>query len=215
MRKTDKNSPIIHFFLLMDSNPPSYQFNLKNLPQASKIDVIARAWLALKPIHKTKFAVILTAGFLKPGEYFTTVMIKDDPETISPRDELAIAAYLREYLPVDMPFFENLPKNHINQPVVWCRHKSFAEFFQRYKNNSCELFLLDEKGIPFTKYLSAKSTFDNNMCFFLGGRKDIPQKYLKKIKKAATESISLGTKSYLASSCMLKVVYKVEKQFFS
>ena len=51
----------------------------------------------------------------------------------------------------------------------------------------------------------------NSNCFIFGGRHDISAEIEKLVDSIATAKISLGKRSYLASTCITFVLFELEK----
>ena len=73
-----------------------------------------------------------------------------------------------------------------------------------------EAYYLHEKGKNINEEFS-KNNLSDSYVFILGGRHDISKEHENLITKLNITKLSLGDKSYLASTCTTKVLYHLEK----
>ncbi len=196
----------ILFVVILEEEPPKLDFSLKNLPGESKIDVIARNILNLFPRSNSQLSVTYYAIFTKNSPMVLQV------NGLSVRekwyDEIEIAAFIRDALEMSK---EGFKVNSINnkKELQWYTLDDFQHFFKVIIELQFNPIYLHELGEPIeTLQIKGKN---ENLAFILGGRQDISPDHEHYIDKIKAKKINLGEKSYLASTCILKILYEFEK----
>ncbi|NHJ87368.1 MAG: hypothetical protein FK734_18025 [Asgard group archaeon] len=193
----------IAFVIVLEENPPNANFSIKDLPSASKIDVIARCLLNLFPNTIEGINITFYGLFSKSSiRYFT---IHNLPDTNHEYDEIEIASLIKESLNSEIG-----DKASDKALIKWAHQDDFQSFIQLITKKYNSTFYLHEEGILFD-HIDPISLTTNSCCFILGGRQDISQKHEKIIDEFNIQHISLGLKSYLASFCLTSILYKFEK----
>lgn len=197
----------------METEPPPCNFSLKNLPGAAKIDVVARCILATFPEEEQylvprRFSVIFTKG--QPTVLTVKERIAGNPNY----DEIAIAAQIKEAMNTNNNVGET--SSELEEEVEWAKTlcwvkiKNLDGYLQKLKEKDVQFIYLHEEGLPFKEELSSLLN-DQNLLFILGGREDLSREREQILEELGTKKISLGNKSYLASSCISKILYEFEK----
>jgi len=190
------------FLLVLEEPPPSSTFSLKNLPGMSKIDVVSRLVLSLFPSFTTWSCPWLQVIFTKEQPHLLEV--KALPERDMPFDEVEVAALIRATIKA-----EKLPTGC---DFSWRELSSFEQHLQTLTKQGFQLSHLTETGSPletFLPLLQDKSRF----CFLLGGRYDLSEEHTTQLASFGAKKLTLGGKSYLASTCTTYLVYALEKLF--
>lgn len=197
----------ILFVVILEEEPPKPDFSLKNLPGESKIDVIARNILTLFPRNN-----------LKPSVTYYTIFTKNSPMVLQVNgltvreewyDEIEVAAYIRDALAISIEKFKADSINNKNE-LQWYNLNNFQHFFEVITELQYSLIYLHELGESIDTSLQLKRKNENH-AFILGGRQDISTEHEQYLEKTQAKKISLGEKSYLASTCILKILYEIEK----
>lgn len=193
----------ILFVLVMEESVPSQDFSLKDLPGSSKIDVVSRTILSIFPQYSSRLEPELHVVFTKSSHI---LIIKDLVQRKLPYDEIEIAALIKESL---NDFFAEQKQINKNSFLFWQSISDFETYIKKTIANHPTCYYLYEKGIPIDKYLVELKN-DNSYCFILGGRQDISDDHEKIILTQKVGLISLGEKSYLASTCVTAVIFQLE-----
>jgi len=195
----------ITFLLVLEEKVPDVNFSLKNLPGSSKIDVVARNILATFPCI-SDFNVEYIAFFSKnnPASLTVTNLVSRQ----KPYDEIEIASLIKESLK------KNECPNSSNKSALehfkWQSYKDANIFFKEIKEIYESIFYLQENGEPFDDIIPKLQTTDSCL-FIFGGRHDISEGIEKIVYNIATSRVSLGSRSYLASTCITYVLFELEK----
>ena len=195
------NSPsTISFIVVIENEPPQPNFSLKDLPSASKIDVIARNILALFPNQMPNLDVTYYAFFTQktPKVLVVKNLIIDDISL----DEIFIASKIRDALETS--------SGESKEQMIWLSVQDFQTFIENISQENDLLFYLKEDGSSYEKCLT-KTLLDKKTVFILGGRMDISSKHEEILLSLNVEKISLGEKAYLASQCLTLIKYQFEK----
>ena len=188
----------LNFIVVIEDRPPSPDFSLKNLPSASKIDVVARNILALFPNHEPNLIITYYAFFTKDSPKALVVnQIANDYEL---PDEINVASQIKTTFATPSPermYWESFPnfKAFLEQTIVKSNHS---------------IFYLKEDGANYIPYFSPQLLEQRNT-FILGGRKDLSDENEEILLTYAVEKISLGKNPYLASQCLSLITYEFEK----
>jgi tRNA pseudouridine-54 N-methylase len=196
----------VHFLLILEEVPPASNFSLKNLQAASKIDVVARVILALYPRFTKKIDATLDVLFTRDDSYLLKVKgIKDIESHI---DEISIAADIRTLIGLEnsKTDYENL----INLQAEWLSIENLESYLKKSFSNFDGIFYLHETGEPIQEQFNQIKK-SNSFIFILGGRQDISKKREEIILNLGGMKINIGKKPYLASSCLTKIIFLLEK----
>ncbi len=205
---TQENNVIkLRFILLMEENLPSQNFNLKDLPGASKIDVVSRVILSIFPNYTIHLEPELHVIFAKSGHI---LVIRDLAKRDLPYDEIEIAAIIRDSLN-EFYINPNLMSKD-DDLIFWKTIDNFNSYLATTLVEYPFCYYLHERGTPIKNYLDEMQV-NNQLCFILGGRHDIAKDHEKIILNHKVDLINLGEKSYLASTCVTAVIYHLETIF--
>ena len=200
---------VVTFLLVLEEEIPQVTFSLKNLPGSSKIDVVARNILAKFPTNinmAVKYIVLCTKN--NPA----TLTVTNLADREKPYDEIEVASLIKESLQI---FLKQQDKtNNCIDPSLqffsWQHLKDANSLFNQIKNDCESVFYLHENGQPINDIIRNKQIVNSN-CFIFGGRHDISAEIEKLVDSIATAQISLGKRSYLASTCITFVLFELEK----
>ncbi len=197
----------ILFAVILEEEPPKINFSLKNLPGESKIDVISRNVLTLFPRSDLKSSVTYYAIFAKNSP----MVLQVNGLTVREEwyDEIEIASFIREALERPVETFDVDSINTKNE-LQWYSLNNFQHFFEVITELQYNLIYLHELGEPLETSLKLKGTKEN-LAFILGGRQDISTEHEQYLEMIQVKKINLGEKSYLASTCILKILYEIDK----
>ena len=197
----------IVFIVVMESPPPEKNFSLKNLPGSSKIDVVSRNILTLFPNTMELLDLTYIAYFSKNDPTF--LLINNLNIRDIPYDEIEIASILKEQL--QLPLEDYMPEKIQNADISnWYKIDNLESLLNQYINENFEGYFLQETGEHYGKHLEHFSK-GNLFLFVLGGRNDISEENEAIIRRKDFIPISLGEKSYLASTCLLKIISEFRK----
>jgi len=199
----------VTFLLVLEEEIPEVIFSLKNLPGSSKIDVVARNILATFPLF-SNFDVTYIVLFTKNNP--ATLTVTNLAKREKPYDEIEIASLIKESLQISLNQHDKT-NNSVDSSLQffnWQHLKDVKSFFNQIKNASESVFYLHENGHPFNDIIQDLQIV-NSCCFIFGGRHDISAEMEKTVNSITTAQISLGKKSYLASTCIVFVLFELEK----
>ncbi len=200
---------IVTFLLVLEEEIPQMTFSLKNLPGSSKIDVVARNILATFPSYNN-FDVNYIVLFTKNNP--VTLTVRNLTEREKPYDEIEVASLIKESLQIFLKQ-QDETSNCVDpslQFFSWQHLKDIKSLFSHIKNAFESVFYLHENGQPFN-VIKQDIQIVNSCCFIFGGRHDISAEIEKIVDSITTAQISLGKRSYLASTCITFVLYELEK----
>ncbi len=195
----------ITFLLVLEENTPDANFSLKNLPGTSKIDVVSRNILATFPSfidYNVEYIVLFSKNNPK------TLTVSNLVNRINPYDEIEIASLIKESLNTNRD--ANLSPDPSLQYFKWQNVNDLHIFFNNLKETYESIFYLHESGEPFA-YILPKIQTTGSSLFIFGGRHDISDNIEKMVQKISTSRVSLGSRSYLASSCITYVLFELKK----
>jgi len=194
----------ILFVLIMEEKIPAQDFSLKDLPGASKIDVVSRIILSIFPKYTSILEPELQVFFTKSSHILT---IRDLIHRKHPYDEIEIAALLKETL---IDFYIEQKSINKDSLIFWHTVNDFESYLEKIMKDYPSCYYLHEKGDSINNYLE-KMKIDNSSCFILGGRHDISDEHEQIVLAQKVVTINLGEKSYLASTCVTSVIFELEK----
>lgn len=200
---------IVTFLLVLEEEIPQVTFSLKNLPGSSKIDVVARNILATFPLI-SNFDVNYIVLFTKNNPATMTVTNLAKREKLY--DEIEVASLIKDSLQVSLKQHDKT-NNKVDpslQFFTWQHLKDVKSLFKQIKNANESVFYLHENGQPFNDILQDLQIV-NSCCFIFGGRHDISAEMEKIVNSITTAQVSLGKRSYLASTCIVFVLFELEK----
>lgn len=197
----------ILFAVILEEDPPKTNFSLKNLPGESKIDVIARNILTLYPRSNLKSSVTYYAIFTKNSP----MVLQVNGLTIREEwyDEIETAALIRDSIVIPAEKF-NVESINSKNEFQWYNLNNFQHFFEVITALQYSLIYLHELGEPIDTSLKLKGTKEN-LAYILGGRQDISPEHEQYLETIQVKKVNLGDKSYLASTCILKIIYEIDK----
>ena len=197
----------ILFAVILEEEPPKTNFSLKNLPGESKIDVIARNILTLYPRSNLKSSVTYYAIFTKNSP----MVLQVNGLTIREEwyDEIETAALIRDSIVIPAEKF-NVESINSKNEFQWYNLNNFQHFFEVITALQYSLIYLHELGEPIDTSLKLKGTKEN-LAYILGGRQDISPEHEQYLETIQVKKVNLGDKSYLASTCILKIIYEIDK----
>ncbi|NHK31070.1 MAG: hypothetical protein FK730_06940 [Asgard group archaeon] len=196
----------VHFLLILEETPPTSNFSLKNLQGASKIDVVARVILALYPRYTQKIDTSLDVLFTQDEAYLLKARGINDLK--SPIDEISIAADIRTLISLENSSSDN--ENLTNLQAEWLSIVNLESYLKKLFLNYDDIYYLHESGEPFQKQFK-QIIKNDSFVFVLGGRQDISKEHEKIILNLDGMKINIGKKAYLASSCITKIIFSLEK----
>ncbi len=200
---------VVTFLLVLEEEIPQVTFSLKNLPGSSKIDVVARNILATFPSNNN-FAVNYIVLFTKNNP--ATLTVTNLAEREKPYDEIEVASLIKESLQINLK--QQDKTNNCVDPSLqffsWQHLKDVKSLFNQIKNANESVFYLHENGQPFNDIIQNIQII-NSCCFIFGGRHDISVEIEEIVDSITTTQISLGKRSYLASTCITFVLFELEK----
>ncbi|MHA1739743.1 MAG: hypothetical protein ACTSXA_12240 [Candidatus Heimdallarchaeota archaeon] len=191
----------LSFLVVIENEPPQQNFSLKDLPSASKIDVIARNILALFPNQTANLNITYYAFFTQktPKVLVVKNLVIDDSNS----DEIFIASKIRDAL-------EITSSGENDNQMTWISVLDFQSFIETISAKNDVLFYLKEDGSNYVNHLT-KSLLEKKTIFILGGRRDISDIHEEILHSFNIKKISLGKKAYLASQCLSLITYEFEK----
>ncbi|NHJ04437.1 MAG: hypothetical protein EAX90_06410 [Candidatus Heimdallarchaeota archaeon] len=203
---TSEKKEII-FLVIMEAKPPNRDFSLKDLPSASKIDVVARNILTLFPNRNYDLKITYYALFSNENPHILKVTELCSKNSLY--DEIEIASILKEKMHIPLDTFSSDSYQQVNG-IKWFQKANLETFLKIISKNETKIFYLHESGKSYRNFLE---TFEvnKNFLFILGGREDISEENEKIIDEFKIQRINLGNISYLASTCLLKIVFEFEK----
>ncbi|MBU5574986.1 MAG: tRNA (pseudouridine(54)-N(1))-methyltransferase TrmY [Candidatus Aenigmarchaeota archaeon] len=176
------------FILYLNKARTDEKFNIDDLPSSGgRMDVLCRAvtsslWLSHSLREETKLIGVLNGPPNPPvSVYFNSNTMK----FVSP-DERSISFWIKKAL-------AQIGKT--TRSGIYAERKSFQEIIKELKD--MPIYILHESG----KNIFEVKILDNPV-FILGDHIGIPKKDENFAMRYAKEKISLGKKSYLASSCI-------------
>ncbi len=200
---------VVTFLLVLEEEIPQVTFSLKNLPGSSKIDVVARNILATFPLI-SNFDVNYIVIFTKNNP--ATLTVTNLAEKENPYDEIEVASLIKKSLQIFLK--QRDETSNYDDPSLqffsWQHLKDVKLIFNRIKNDYKSVFYLHESGQPFSNIIQ-NIQIVNSCCFIFGGRHDISAEIEKIVDSITTTKISLGKRSYLASTCIAFVLFELEK----
>jgi len=200
---------VVTFLLVLEEEIPQVTFSLKNLPGSSKIDVVARNILATFPLI-SNFDVNYIVIFTKNNP--ATLTVTNLAEKENPYDEIEVASLIKKSLQIFLK--QRDETSNYDDPSLqffsWQHLKDVKLIFNRIKNDYKSVFYLHESGQPFSNIIQ-NIQIVNSCCFIFGGRHDISAKIEEIVDSITTTKISLGKRSYLASTCIAFVLFELEK----
>jgi len=200
---------VVTFLLVLEEEIPQVTFSLKNLPGSSKIDVVARNILATFPLI-SNFDVNYIVIFTKNNP--ATLTVTNLAEKENPYDEIEVASLIKKSLQIFLK--QRDETSNYDDPSLqffsWQHLKDVKLIFNRIKNDYKSVFYLHESGQPFSNIIQ-NIQIVNSCCFIFGGRHDISAKIEEIVDSITTTQISLGKRSYLASTCIAFVLFELEK----
>ena len=149
----NKNSPSnLSFLVVIENEPPHQNFSLKDLPSASKIDVIARNILALFPNRTRNLNITYYAIFTQknPKVLVVNKVTIDDYDP----DEIFIASKIRDALEASI--------EDSNEEMTWLFVSDFQSFIEVVSKENDQLFYLKEDG---NNYKSQPAEGTISRCF--------------------------------------------------
>jgi tRNA pseudouridine-54 N-methylase len=200
---------VVTLLLVLEEELPDINFSLKNLRGSSKIDVVARNILATFPSFsnlEVNYIVLFTKN--KPAALIVTGLIEREKLY----DEIEIAALIRKSLQnsINHDAKANPSEELSIQFFSWQHLKNIQSFLTQIKKTNEHVFYLHEKGQAF-KEIKQDILTSNSSCFIFGGRHDISEEMEKAVLEVTSAQVSLGERSYLASTCIVFVLFELEK----
>ncbi len=187
-----------HFYLKSNAiTRPS--INLRDLPSAGRIDIVARCinsafWLSNDIRRNVFFHTILH------GEPDPPVYIRFEGEKlrkVSP-DERNIAIFIIKAIE------RASDEEKESTPGIFVSKKDFKKFVE--ENRDKEYYLMDEKGENIEKIEIGRKPL-----FFLGDNKGLSEEEREILHKYGAIDISIGKKSYLSSHCITVINWFLDK----
>lgn len=197
----------VNFLLIIEEKPPTPDFSLKNLPAASKIDVVARVILSIFPKYTQSIEPSLDVLFTHDEPHL--LQINGLRNSINQHDEISIAAEIRELIKNNIPTINKV--NSTDLQAQWLSIDNLESYLETAKTNFECIYYLHETGYSINEILTQILECDRVM-FILGGRHDISKENEKILLNFGIKKINLGEKSYLASSCITKIIISLEKK---
>ena len=197
---SNKISIDILFILVLEEQFPKKDFSLKNLRGSSKIDVAARAILSVFPNQFSELNPKLHILFTKNDPHILEII--DIPHRTEKYDEIEIASFIRSKLNDDqLPGGIKLKTKKINDIKFYIK--------QQIKKYNIIQYLHEDGYVLSNLFESQKNA--QSYCFLLGGRQDISLENEEIILSLEIPKLSLGKRSYLASTCITKLQYEISK----
>ena len=186
---------------IMEEKPPSKNFSLKDLPGASKIDVVSRCILSIFPNNIEQLDISFQAIFSKTDIHVLTV--NELPLIDETYDEISVASMIKEAI-------QNTESS--NGDISWASVVDFQQYIFSVVSNHQATYYLHENGQSIEEIKDVLLQ-EESLCFIIGGRHDISQEHEKILDSFGAQQISLGKKIYLASTCITSILFELEKQF--
>ncbi len=192
-------------FVLWSRAITSPDFSLKDLPSSGKrMDIVARCiisalWLSYALRKDTRIYAVLY-GAPEPPK---TLLFSPEIKRVSP-DERSVALWIKKAL--------DRHKGRRDKEWVTLSNgikisgKSFQDVIKELAEEGCSFYVLHERGKPIED-----AEIKDNPVFVLGDHKGIPKNDEAFVLRRG-ERISLGKKSYLASSCISVVQWICDKR---
>ncbi|MHA1505021.1 MAG: hypothetical protein ACTSPT_07530, partial [Candidatus Heimdallarchaeota archaeon] len=140
----NSNSPSnLSFLVVIENEPPQQNFSLKDLPSASKIDVIARNILALFPNQTANLNITYYAFFTQktPKVLVVKNLVIDDSNS----DEIFIASKIRDALEISS-------SGENDNQMTWISVLDFQSFIETISAKNDVLFYLKEDGSNYVNH---------------------------------------------------------------
>lgn len=182
------------------------KFLIRDLPGTSgRLDVIFRCILATFSFgfHNRVFHTVLNG----PPDPPKSVEFNGNRLKELPQDEIGMALLFQTLL-------DPLTKRTVEG--IHLAKNSFLQIATELSQEG-EVFLLQEKSMPFHKYLNElKKTQSkmNSVSFVLSDYLDLNQQEEEDLNQLGVKRISLGSQSYLASHCIVFVLFELKKLGF-
>lgn len=200
----------LNFIVIFEEPPPAKGFSLKNLPGASKIDVVCRNLLTLFSKKKFDYYINYFAVFTKKQP--AVFIAKELPLKAEPYDEIAVASHIQEARQKEMQKFDL--KTPPEQAFAFTTINDFTSFIDEILKGPGVGLYLTEVGKHYTEVFDTIIQ-QKTISIFLGGRKDISEEHEQELLANELIQVSLGPEAYLATSCILKTLFELEKRLAS
>ncbi|MBC7129078.1 MAG: tRNA (pseudouridine(54)-N(1))-methyltransferase TrmY [Thermoplasmatales archaeon] len=173
--------------------------NLRDLPSAGRIDIVARCvnsafWLS-NDIRRNVFFHTILHGPPNPPVYIRFEGGK--LRKVSP-DERSIAIFTIKAIE------KASDEEKESTPGIFVSRKDFKKFVD--ENRDKEYYLMDEKGEDIDKI-----NFGEEPLFFLGDNKGLNDEEKEILHRYGAIDVSIGKKSYLSSHCINVINWFLDK----
>ncbi|MEM1513577.1 MAG: tRNA (pseudouridine(54)-N(1))-methyltransferase TrmY [Candidatus Thermoplasmatota archaeon] len=187
-----------HFYLKSNALTKA-NINLKDLPSAGRIDIVARCvnsafWLS-NSIRRNVFFHTILHGEPNPPIYIRFEGGK--LRKVSP-DERSISIFILKAIE------KAGDEEKESTPGIFVCKKNFNKFVE--ENRDKEYYLMDEKGEDIEKI-----DIGENPLFFLGDNRGLNEEEKKILHKYGAIDVSIGKKSYLSSHCITVINWLLDK----
>ena len=171
------------------------KYTIKDIPGSSgRLDVISRCVLsALTLNNKLEKGVQIWIFLAKYGTFiFDSDLFNDE---LFPKNEILLTDFFVDFIKKKKKH-ESYLENPLNS--IKCSDLGIFDAIKNYTKKNYKVYLLNENGIDFKKVFKELSSKDN-LLFILGDQTGDLLNY-KELKELNLTNLSLGNRSYLASS---------------
>lgn len=196
------------FILLASKARTSPDFNLDNLPEAGRLDLVCRtisnSLFISNHMREDTIIHIVLDGPKYPPKIIT--FCGDSLKNFEP-DERTIASFISLALKKGINL--NLNEQIGVSPGIIISKKSFETLIKE-KSTSSQLIYLHKKGEDLRQF-----NFKENIAFILGDKAGIPKKTEKFLDRFNANKIKLGPVTLFASHCPILVHNELDRRLFN
>ena len=182
-------------FFIRSATVNLHKYTIKDIPGSSgRLDVISRCVLsALTLNNKLEKGVQIWIFLAKYGTFiFDSDLFNDE---LFPKNEILLTDFFVDFIKKKKKH-ESYLENPLNS--IKCSDLGIFDAIKNYTKKNYKVYLLNENGIDFKKVFKELSSKDN-LLFILGDQTgDLLND--KELKELNLTNLSLGNRSYLASS---------------
>lgn len=189
-----------HFIYFSKSARTSGNFDINNLMQAGRMDIV---------IHSVIQALFLSKSYRKDVKMHLVFYGQPDPPKhieIQVKDELEISKKDVANLIKKILYKYKPGKKTEVLPGCFIEKKPLSGVVEELKKQGNEIFILDKKGEDIRNIEIGKEPV-----FILGDHEGLPKKELKRLKQIAVP-VSIGSKMYFASQVIAIVNNELDRR---
>ena len=196
------------FILLALKAPTSPDFDLNNMPQSGRIDLVCRTisnslYVSMKIRQDTAIHVCLNGPSSSPK----VVSFYGESLVGMEFDERSVAKFLQEALAAGMTL--KLGEEKQVRAGLAVSKKAFETLVKEKADEGKQLIYLDEKGEDIREF-----SFKENPVIILGDFIGVPKNTEKLLRRLGSEKIKLGPVMLFASHCPVLVHNELDRKEF-